>query len=206
MPRGMPQLGRRARVLHVTREAIYSRRCGQRYVLSIFCPQLPSLDRADSGLREFDLSCCSSAAQGPSMNRRDFLQRSSVASLGASVAASAAASLVGCGRSAHAAPAPAQAMAPAQTPATATGLAWYDAMPALEPIRAHTDRLFRITVCLRPFRAQGPRIEAERIGDKLVVHNYGHGGSGWSLSWGSSALAIERAWLLEETWPVARLR
>jgi glycine/D-amino acid oxidase-like deaminating enzyme len=66
-------------------------------------------------------------------------------------------------------------------------------MPALEPIRAHTDRLFRITVCLRPFRARGPRIEVERLGDKLVVHNYGHGGSGWSLSWGSGALAIERA-------------
>ena len=43
-------------------------------------------------------------------------------------------------------------------------------------------RLFDITVCLRPFRAQGPRIEAETIGDALVVHNYGHGGSGWSLS------------------------
>ena len=60
-------------------------------------------------------------------------------------------------------------------------------------MRAHADRLFDITVCLRPFRAQGPRIEAERIGDTLVVHNYGHGGSGWSLSWGSATMAMQKA-------------
>jgi glycine/D-amino acid oxidase-like deaminating enzyme len=55
------------------------------------------------------------------------------------------------------------------------------------------DRVFDITVCLRPFRAQGPRIEAEEIGDALVVHNYGHGGSGWSLSWGSGTVALRKA-------------
>lgn len=55
------------------------------------------------------------------------------------------------------------------------------------------DRLQRITVCTRPFRAAGPRIEAERFGDKLLVHNYGHGGAGWSLSWGSAALVVPMA-------------
>jgi D-amino-acid oxidase len=75
----------------------------------------------------------------------------------------------------------------------APSLPFYDAVPSLAPIRAHEDRLFRITVCTRPFRAAGPRIEAERVGGKLVVHNYGHGGSGWSLSWGSSTLATELA-------------
>jgi glycine/D-amino acid oxidase-like deaminating enzyme len=64
---------------------------------------------------------------------------------------------------------------------------------ALAPIRASEQRLFDITVCLRPFRAQGPRIESEQVGDTLVVHNYGHGGSGWSLSWGSAALAVRQA-------------
>ena len=73
------------------------------------------------------------------------------------------------------------------------GLAVQDIPPLLAPVRAHPDRLFDITVCLRPFRAQGPRIEAERIGDTLVVHNYGHGGSGWSLSWGSATLAMQKA-------------
>ena len=59
----------------------------------------------------------------------------------------------------------------------------------LAPVRASTDRITRITVCTRPFRAQGPRIEVEKIGSKTVVHNYGHGGSGWSLSWGSGNIA-----------------
>ena len=63
----------------------------------------------------------------------------------------------------------------------------------LAPIRARTDRIFDIAVCLRPFRPAGPRVETERLGDTLVVHNYGHGGSGWSLSWGSSARAVQLA-------------
>jgi hypothetical protein len=63
----------------------------------------------------------------------------------------------------------------------------------LVPVRASTDRITRITVCTRPFRAQGPRIEAEQFGSKLIVHNYGHGGSGWSLSWGSSSIATRKA-------------
>lgn len=65
--------------------------------------------------------------------------------------------------------------------------------PPIAPVHARMDRLFDITVCLRPFRAQGPRIEAEQIGDALVVHNYGHGGSGWSLSWGSGTVAVRKA-------------
>jgi len=63
----------------------------------------------------------------------------------------------------------------------------------LAPLRARPDRIIDITVCLRPFRAAGPRLDTERIGDALVIHNYGHGGSGWSLSWGSSILAVDKA-------------
>jgi len=73
------------------------------------------------------------------------------------------------------------------------GLAPYDRVPRLAPVRPHTDRLFDITVCLRPFRAAGPRLDTEMLGDKLVVHNYGHGGSGWSLSWGSAQVALGKA-------------
>ena len=61
------------------------------------------------------------------------------------------------------------------------------------PLLTDPGRLSRITVCLRPFRAQGPRIEVEMVGDKRVVHNYGHGGSGWSLSWGSAEAARDLA-------------
>jgi D-amino-acid oxidase len=68
-----------------------------------------------------------------------------------------------------------------------------DPAPRLAPIRARADRLFDITVCLRPFRAAGPRLDTERLGDTLVVHNYGHGGSGWSLSWGSGTVAVAKA-------------
>lgn len=51
----------------------------------------------------------------------------------------------------------------------------------------------RITVCTRPFRPAGPRIEAERFDEKTVVHNYGHGGSGWSLSWACAEEAVALA-------------
>lgn len=66
-----------------------------------------------------------------------------------------------------------------------------------EPLAAlnlSPDRLMRVTVCTRPFRPAGPRLEAEAVGGKMIVHNYGHGGSGWSLSWGcareAAALAL----------------
>ena len=62
--------------------------------------------------------------------------------------------------------------------------------PPLAPMRASADRIVDIRVCLRPFRAQGPRIEAERRYGKTIVHHYGHGGSGWSLSWGSARVAL----------------
>lgn len=67
------------------------------------------------------------------------------------------------------------------------------AAPPLVPLRLEVGRLTHITVCLRPFRAAGPRIEVETIADKRVVHHYGHGGSGWSLSWGSAAVVVPLA-------------
>ncbi|WKL55853.1 FAD-dependent oxidoreductase [Asticcacaulis sp. ZE23SCel15] len=63
----------------------------------------------------------------------------------------------------------------------------------LIPIRFSPSEIFRTTVCLRPFRAAGPRIEAEDMGRKRIVHNYGHGGAGWSLSWGSAEAAVKLA-------------
>jgi D-amino-acid oxidase len=37
---------------------------------------------------------------------------------------------------------------------------------------------------LRPYREQTYRLEPENVGSKFVVHNYGHGGAGITLSWG----------------------
>jgi glycine/D-amino acid oxidase-like deaminating enzyme len=69
----------------------------------------------------------------------------------------------------------------------------FDPVPPLVPIRALPDRIFRTTVCLRPFRKAGPRMDTEHVGRKIVIHNYGHGGSGWSLSWGSARQAVKLA-------------
>jgi D-amino-acid oxidase len=44
-----------------------------------------------------------------------------------------------------------------------------------------------LRVGLRPFRREGVRVECE--GGIAVVHNYGHGGSGVTLSWGSAGEA-----------------
>ena len=78
---------------------------------------------------------------------------------------------------------------------TASGPGKPGFLPAtgLVPMRAGSERIMNITVCLRPFRVAGPRLDAETLGDKLVVHNYGHGGSGWSLCWGSGQLAVKTA-------------
>lgn len=64
--------------------------------------------------------------------------------------------------------------------------------PFVRP-RIQADQIIRTVVGLRPYRPSGFVVRAERIGDKLVVHNYGHGGGGITLSWGSSALAVREA-------------
>jgi D-amino-acid oxidase len=40
---------------------------------------------------------------------------------------------------------------------------------------------------LRPWRKGTYRLETEPLGDKLIVHNYGHGGGGITMSWGCAA-------------------
>jgi D-amino-acid oxidase len=61
------------------------------------------------------------------------------------------------------------------------------------PVKVSRDRLIRTVVGLRPYRREGFVVKAERLGEKLIVHNYGHGGAGITLSWGTSALAVEQA-------------
>ncbi len=46
-------------------------------------------------------------------------------------------------------------------------------------------RVLRERVGLRPFRKSGVRLEKEKLRDgRTVIHNYGHGGSGFTLAWG----------------------
>ena len=47
-------------------------------------------------------------------------------------------------------------------------------------------------VGLRPFRRSGVRLEPDRIADgRAVIHNYGHGGAGFTLSWGCAREVLE---------------
>lgn len=52
------------------------------------------------------------------------------------------------------------------------------------------ENIIDVKVGLRPFRAGGFVVRGERVGEKLIIHNYGHGGSGITFSWGSSTLAV----------------
>ena len=63
----------------------------------------------------------------------------------------------------------------------------------LEPVNAAWDRIIRTTVGLRPHRDAGFVLKADKLDDKLLVHNYGHGGAGMSLAWGTGLMAAEFA-------------
>ena len=63
----------------------------------------------------------------------------------------------------------------------------------LAAVRATEDRIIRQVVGLRPFRRSGFLVRAESQNEKLLIHNYGHGGGGVSLSWGTADLAAELA-------------
>src|SRR5581483_4601249 len=67
--------------------------------------------------------------------------------------------------------------------------------PALRLTPAHVsfDRIIRTTVGLRPHRDSGFVLRAEKLGAKTVIHNYGHGGTGMSLSWGLGVAVAELA-------------
>ena len=54
--------------------------------------------------------------------------------------------------------------------------------------------VLREVVGLRPFRKNGVRLEKARLSDgRSVVHNYGHGGSGFTVSWGCAREVLELA-------------
>ena len=53
------------------------------------------------------------------------------------------------------------------------------------------DRILRTIVGLRPYRPSGFVVRAEKLGEQTVVHNYGHGGAGVTLSWGTAQLAAD---------------
>jgi D-amino-acid oxidase len=49
-------------------------------------------------------------------------------------------------------------------------------------------------VGVRPFRKSGVRLERSRLRDgRTVIHNYGHGGAGFTLSWGCARQVLDMA-------------
>ena len=65
--------------------------------------------------------------------------------------------------------------------------------PPLQPANISADRIIRIDVGLRPFRASGYVVRSEVVGSRTVIHNYGHGGAGVTLSWGTAHEAVALA-------------
>jgi glycine/D-amino acid oxidase-like deaminating enzyme len=66
-------------------------------------------------------------------------------------------------------------------------------MVVLPPVRVSPDRVIRQTVGLRPHRPSGFVLKEAKLDGKTVIHNYGHGGSGMSLSWGTATMAADLA-------------
>jgi len=63
--------------------------------------------------------------------------------------------------------------------------------PCLPRVNVSQDRIIRSICGLRPYRRSGFVVRPEKLGDTLVVHNYGHGGAGITLSWGTAKLAVD---------------
>ena len=100
------------------------------------------------------------------MNRRTFLTTGGMAALGLAAAGCATRSRV---------------TTPARAPLR------------LMPVQASWDRIIRTTVGLRPHRDAGFVLRADKLDDKTLIHDYGHGGSGMSISWGTGAMAADMA-------------
>jgi D-amino-acid oxidase len=105
----------------------------------------------------------------PRMKRRDLLRLGGLASLGATLDA--------CAPKVGAKP----QLAPRRP------------MLRLPPVNAAFDRIIRTTIGLRPHRPSGFVLRSEQLDGKTIVHNFGHGGSGMSLSWGTASMATEMA-------------
>jgi D-amino-acid oxidase len=117
------------------------------------------------------------------MNRRQFLQQTGIA--GASLAAAAPFSLLlGCAARRNAASAANRAYA-------APDISFIGGACGLPPVHVSADREIRTVVGLRPYRPSGFVVRAEKLDDTLVIHNYGHGGGGITLSWGTAKLAVD---------------
>jgi glycine/D-amino acid oxidase-like deaminating enzyme len=63
----------------------------------------------------------------------------------------------------------------------------------LPKLNVAPDLIAREIAGLRPFRPSGFVVRSEPFGDKVLIHNYGHGGCGVTLSWGTAEMAAKLA-------------
>ncbi|WP_196888724.1 FAD-dependent oxidoreductase [Aureivirga sp. CE67] len=61
----------------------------------------------------------------------------------------------------------------------------------LLPVEVSKERIIRNDVGLRPYRAEGFVLKKEKFQNKTIIHDYGHGGGGISLSWGTAQKAVD---------------
>lgn len=99
------------------------------------------------------------------------------------------------GAAALAACAPSTSLSPGTTASasastTASGVA---EIRSITPPKLDTARLGKHILCYRPLRKGSPNLSVERVGTTLVAHDYGHGGSGWTLGPGSAKYVIDLA-------------
>src|SRR4029078_11279799 len=69
----------------------------------------------------------------------------------------------------------------------------FDTKRNFAPVKVARNRIIREVVGLRQYRPSGFVGDAQRFGSKLLFHNYGHGGGGVTLSWGTASLAVDMA-------------
>ena len=106
------------------------------------------------------------------ITRRSFL---------ASAVAAGALGLSGCEKS------PATAGADAGVAATSA------AVRKITPPKLGAAHLGKQILCYRPMRKGSPNMSVESADGRLVAHNYGHGGSGWTLAPGTAKYVVELA-------------
>jgi D-amino-acid oxidase len=127
--------------------------------------------------RRFLLSC-----QHRFMNRRQFLRQAPLAGALASFAPLTL--LTACAARRGSISLPSRAYAAPDTSFVAGGC-------HLPPVQVSEDREIRTVAGLRPYRPSGFVVRAEKLDSTLVIHNYGHGGGGITLSWGTAKLAVD---------------